>query len=101
MVTDACAAQRFFFDGIASCGSALMVAAALILDRMTWRAVVIDQKQIDAFGIDASVCVCVAATQNFTERNLGHDLPAGIASDYVAIQFLENPHFTFVEQGLN
>ena len=55
VIPDPSFAQGFLFDCVPRRRAALVVAGALVFDRMAGAAVGVDQQQVDPFGIDAAI----------------------------------------------
>src|SRR5688572_16930311 len=100
VIADPCASERLLLDRIARRRGTLMMRAALIFDGVPRLAVLVHQKQVDPFRVDAAVGVRILATQNFTQRYLRHHLPARIAADHDAVEFLEDARLASVEERL-
>ncbi len=78
-----------------------MMAAALVLDGVAWMAVLADEEEVDALRVDASISCRIFATEDLAERDLRHDLPAGIAVEDHPVKFLEDTGLASVEQRLH
>ena len=100
VIADPCASQRLLLDRIARRCGALMMRAALVFDRMPGLAVLVHQKQVDPFRVDATVGVRVLTPENFTQRYLRHHLPPRIAADHDTVEFLEDARLASVQERL-
>ena len=100
VIADAGASQSLLLDGIACRGCALVVGAALILDRVARLTFLIHQEEVNPFRVHAAVCFRIVAPQNFAQRNLGHYLPCQIAAQNHLVELLEHARFFLVEKWL-
>lgn len=76
------------------------MACALVLNDMSWMALLVDQKQINTFGVYAAVGDLIICAEDFPQRHLCHDLPGRIIAQDDMIEFSEYARLAAVEQWL-
>jgi len=89
VIANPCLAQRLFLHRVAGRRRALVVAGALIFDRVGHAGFGIHQGKVDALGVDRPIGSLVGTGEKLAQRYLRHNLPARIACDHRGVERLE------------